>query len=353
MKFAKQFAAATASLILASSAAFADGLSNGSAGAVEDETGCFLDVLSWNRLEFDKVYAKVGFDATYLDAGLQFHLKNADAGFYYMGNAWSDPSYNYISGFYGIGNMAFAGGLSISTDQDYAGLGDDFKVNSYKPFIKFGMNLSDYIDINAYFNYTGRGKEKEVTGINYKYSYSDTNFGAKITFYPERSKVFTLKYGVNLDGEFYSSKTDATVASVTNSTEDSYFVGTISPFVKVQYKPVSVLKYGFYLYTPLSFYTYEKKETDLNFYMKNGIIAEIVPGKAFLSLGLSTTLPRLTWIEDESMSRGEMSNAYYLGLGFAITPNVKIEGYGSISPETVSLEKVWSQSFSLSLNAKF
>ena len=93
---------------------------------------------------------------------------------------------------------------------------------------------------------------------------------------------------------------------------------------------------------------------EMAFAMRNGFIASVVPNRLFISAGLSTRIPSLTFRKDQDTEKGTLGNFFYLGAAFDLTPQVRICSDANIAiSDGLSLEEAWKEVFNFSLQMKF
>ena len=71
-------------------------------------------------------------------------------------------------------------------------------------------------------------------------------------------------------------------------------------------------------------------------------------------MGMTTTLPSITFIEKQDSVLGSLYNSYDFALGLYLSPAVRIDGSCSISPvDGISLEEIWNSEMNLTVSVNF
>ncbi len=346
--------AAAASFAAAQPAVNTSGLREATAYTVEDDVYDLMNVITWNRLQFDKYFGFVDIDGTddQLNLAVATHTKDGNVlGLGWKGNAWSDVSDNTFTGFYGWKNMAVKGKLGLYTNDAYTDTTVG-AVEGYKRFnlgATFGMTVDKKLAFWAGADITTRSGENKATNAKVDRTVFNINGGIYYTLKDENN--FVVKAIGSLDMDF-NSRNDK-ISGVKAKT--SYGQHTLTAGIKGQYKPTKTFTYGFYAAAPIKFYTGDdaSDEKSIDFIVRNGFSAAIKPDTLFFNAGIDTSLPSLTFPEERSMQRGNFSNTYLAGLSIFITPAIRLDAAATITPENgVSCDDVWNQNFMLSLSAR-
>lgn len=341
-------------LFLISFSAFAieSGLYTGSASAVHDDSYYYMNLIDWQKLNFDKFYGFTNFQGANdeLNFAGASNLKNGDLLAYsYAGNFWTDGGYNSYNVFWGHNKLAVKGGLSFideSTTTIDASL---------------GFNATDKIGLTLSLS-DGWNKDSETTevmGIK-----SETNLSTNIfqlgiggIYNIKETEKMLLRVSIGYTGYFYKNKVttiindgEPNVNSIENNRNRITLSGTF------QYKINDRFSFGSVLTFPrISFFDNNGTEyTEMEFAMRNGFMASVVPNRLFISAGLSTQIPSLTFRKDQDTEKGTLTNNFYLGAAFDLTPQVRITSSTNIAiTDGLSLEEAWQEVFNFSLQMKF
>lgn len=337
------------------------GLRAGTASTIEDDVYDLMNVNTWQRLEFEKVFGFTSINSnSSANVAAAIHVQEKNVlGFGWDGNLWNDDSdstsYNNFTGFYGWDNSGLRVTLSESTSEK-AGTDEETEIafKSTKIFTgkaTFGMNVSEQL---AFWVYAGLSNQKQE-GVE-----SDTSI--KITsFALEGGLLFTLKNEENLliksfvDLSFIHGKEKVEMKIEGYKVSGDFSVNTFSvtPGIKLQYKPTDTFTYGLHASMPIEFQggdVASSKEVDFN--IRNGFSAALTE-KVLLNGGISTWLPSIYIPENGDTYTDDFVNVFYAGFAIYITPAFRLDTYASIEPaDGVSLDEIWKENFSISLSAR-
>lgn len=353
MRILKKLALVAVMLTVGLSAfAIESGLYTGSASAVHDDSYYYMNLIDWKKLNFDKFYGFTDFQGANdeLNFAGASNLKNGDLLAYsYAGNFWTDGGYNSYNVFWGHNNLAIKGGLSFideSTTTIDASL---------------GFNATDKIGLTFSLS-DGWNKESETTdvmGIKTETNLSTNIFQLGIggIYNIKETENILLRVSIGYTGYFYKNKVttiindgEPNVNSIENNRNRITLSGTF------QYKINDRFSFGSVLTFPrISFIDNNGTEyKEMEFAMRNGFIASVVPNRLFISAGLSTRIPSLTFRKDQDTEKGTLGNFFYLGAAFDLTPQVRICSDANIAiSDGLSLEEAWKEVFNFSLQMKF
>ena len=95
-------------------------------------------------------------------------------------------------------------------------------------------------------------------------------------------------------------------------------------------------------------------QSQVSFEVRNGFVATLIPDTLLVSMGMTTTLPSITYIEKQDSVLGSLYNSYDFALGLYLSPAVRIDGSCSISPvDGISLEEIWNSEMNLTVSVNF
>lgn len=340
------------------------GLTLGTAETVRDTVSYAMDVLDWNKAEYGNFFGFTSIDsATSLNFLGGQHYKGGNLAYSYTGNLWKEGEDNY-SVFYGKKNMGFL--FSLDADKADTGRIDGTQVEDYgvfSPSFTFGMNATDKISFKAGFGLNTTAGEVETTLMGNEYL-SKVSLTLPIIqldgYYTFKStnKLF-IRAGLSYVGLFLNSKTKSYVNGELDETvKSSQTVNSLGLVGLLEYKPTDRFTYGLKAVFPDIMFTGGKdtngdaldSSTTIEFVLCNGFVAEVSPDRFLLSFGMITELPSFIFVEDQDTEYGIIYNSYYLGMGFYLTPQIRIDGTASISPTSgISMETIWTQKLKLSV----
>ncbi|MBO4404325.1 MAG: hypothetical protein J5780_03235, partial [Treponema sp.] len=222
------------------------GLYKATASTVEDDVYDLNNVITWNRLKFDKYFGFTSIDsASEGNLALATHLnKKSVLGIEWRGNLWNDDSaagstsHNRFTGFYGWDNKAVRVSFYEATDETPTA-----EYNHKKDFTfsaLFGMNLNKVMAFSAGLSY-GIDSE-EVDDDNYT---DAKDFSINGAFY------YTLKDEIDLKAKFFT-RADIDFGWASGKMLGIEFDGdvvkkfTITPGLKVQYDISKEFTYAMY-----------------------------------------------------------------------------------------------------------
>lgn len=328
----------------------------GTAKAVEDDSYNFMNLISWNKINYDKFYGYTTFENSDSmgNIGVATHLKNGTAlMFHWAGNLWADPESNSFTGFVGYKNLAF--GLGYAKEEtigEYIGTDIVGKFHSFN--VGAGMNVTENIDAFAKFNY--KFAKQEESPLTIKFSYPVFTAGVQYNF--KEKKDFESHAGAYYKGA-YSKITGE--APKTATYEAKYNSTTIAPYYKLKIKPINNFYYGFKATVPVTFVkdsdTLTKENINdyylVEFIFNNGFSADVTKNLV-LTGGLQTELPYIKTPKGSDSLKGQFKNSFYFGGAFKVVPEFQIEAYTEIYPyDGISLDNIWNQVFQLTLSTRF
>ena len=343
-------------------------LVNGAVSAVKDDASYVMDVLDWDKASFGKFF---GFTSINSTSTLNFlgaqHLKGGNLAYSYNGNLWGEGVVDTYSAFYGKGNKGFLFSLGTNSSDSWTVNGNVLEDYKYiTPNFTFGIETSDKLSFIAGFGLISRtgNSEQELLGNKILTKGSEMipslDLGAYYTI-KDTNKLFA-RAGLIYSGDFDSTK----IATYLNGAEESVVKvsansNTLTLRGTLEYKPTDRFTYGLRVNFPQITFGNEKDAdgnetkdpTVMSFSMSNGFIAEVAPDRFFVSMGINTYLPSLTFEKDQDMEKGTIRNYYYMGMAFCLTPQVRIDGYTSIEPvDGISLQTVWETKMALTVSIK-
>lgn len=345
MRILKKLALVAVMLTVGLSAfAIESGLYTGSASAVHDDSYYYMNLIDWQKLDFDKFYGFTNFNG--VDNSLNLagasHLKNGDVLAYsYEGNLWADNNYNFFSGFWGHDKLAVKGSLGFEED------------GASEIILGAGYNVTDKISFSASVIDLWE-KDKETIGT-YVIENLDNIFALQILgkYNIKNTDKILLRLTLGYAGIFLKNKVTTTIGEndptteTTKASENIIHIGGT-----FQYKFNDRFTFGSEITFPE--FTFYDEATVISFEMRNGFIAGVVPNRLYVSAGLETTLPSLTFEDDEDVLKGNLINSFYLGAAFDLTPQVRITSSTNIAiTDGLSLEEAWQEVFSFALQMKF
>lgn len=324
--------------------AIESGLYTGSASAVHDDSYYYMNLIDWQKLDFNKFYGFTNFNGA--DNSLNFagasHLKNGDVLAYsYEGDLWADNNLNFFNGFWGHDKLAVRGSLGFEED------------GATEIVLGTGYNVTDKISFTALIGDYWI-KDKETMGT-YTIETLDNIFKLQIVgkYNIKNTDKVLLRLTLGYGGIFYKNKVTTTIGEndpTTETTKDSKNVIHIGG--TFQYKFNDRFTFGSEITFP-DFNFYEEA-TLISFEMRNGFIAGVVPNRLYISAGLETELPFLAFEEGEDVVKGNLFNFFYLGAAFDLTPQVRICSDANIAiSDGLSLEEAWQEVFRVALQMKF
>lgn len=347
------------------------GLSLGSASTVRDNTAYVMDVLDWNKADFGKFFGFTSIDSS---SSLNFlgaqQVKGGNLAYSYAGNLWKEGSDNY-SVFYGKKNMGFL----FTLDADKAKEGKiesdmgDVNVENYgvfSPSFTFGMNATDKFSFKAGFG-IGLTTGKNSYEIGTTEYLTKTSLSAPVV---ELAGYYTIKntdklfarLGLSYTGVFAGLKSKLYIdGEFDEKTELSLNANAIALSGSLEYKATDRFTYGLNAVFPGFVFNGGKDqngdaipfENMITFAISNGFVAEVSPDRFLLSFGMTTALPSFIFVEDEDTEITDIVNTYYLGMGFCLTPQIRIDGTATITPQSgISMKTIWEQKLAISVSIK-
>lgn len=329
------------------------GLRIGSAYTIQDDVYDLNNLITWNRLDFDKFigFTNISSSSEGNLAGA-FHVqKNNVLGLAWNGNLWNDNNnstqHNSFTAFYGFNNNKALKFTFTEYTRDYTtGTYKDY--GDYYFNLGYGMTVSEKIAFSAYANFE-LVKQNGFVDTNLR---KETAFGLGGTFY------YTLAKDAKVNSRFYFAadmnfKGNTTqTGNITVTTDTSSFKFT--PGVDLQYKITPKFTYGFNGQTSISFAGGDAaKNVNLYFYLQNGFTAKVTDIVLF-NMGIYTSLPSITFPENGETTTGNFYNSFYAGFSFNLTDAVRIDASAYITPaDGLSFDEVWKQNFNLSVRVKF
>lgn len=346
MKMTKKCLTAALVLILGTSVfaqtTSSDGLNAATAGTVLDNASYFMNVIAWDKLDFAKFYGNTAINsASSANLGYATHIGKNDLHLSWNGNLWASNSYNTFNGLYGFGKLGIQATLG--------NVKNDTNANGYDSFttgLTAGYQISDAFDVYGGLNMLFASGSQTILGVTSKTNVSDITVLAGGQYNIKENKTMTAYAGLSYAGNF------ATVKTVYNgnTTKATTSTNLITPYFLMNLKPASNFTYGLTASIPMAF---EENTTVISWTLSNGFSAQVT--KMFtINAGLTTTIPTLTFVEDADVACGSFTNTFYAGFSVFITPEVRIDFSGVITPASgVSLNDIWEQNFSLGLDARF
>lgn len=369
MKITKMSAVLSLAALLSTSAFAADGMSDklyeASASAVENDSFYLMNILDWAKLSYEKGYGLVSLDSeNYGNLAGATNLKNGAAIHgAWEGNLWEENAVNFFGGLYAWENKAVKGTFG-KIDYTVPATPGNTQVKYVDGAFGMTYNSNWAFDAGAgYFWADVNDADVSIINLNAEavYTFGEGSSSAKATRGKGKGKAETAKPATGFES------TKAGLVLDVNMFDLDVISGnqiTMTPYFKIQKQISEKLKYGFYFDTPVTVWTgdFDDVNTTMAFNMRNGIVAQVKPTFDFAG-GIQTTFP--TIVKDGK--NGDFQNAFYMGCGIAVSPEVKIALCASIKPteddfeETdpsarndngVSLKEVWEQELSISVTIK-
>lgn len=346
-KFKKLFISLCILALASSAFSITSGLRYGSASTIMDDSYHYMNLFSWNQLEFDKFFAFTDINSnSSLNFSAAQHVKgNNVLAYSYQGNLWTNNGYNNFALFYGFNDMALTFSLGLNEN---AGTYSD-QYTEVTPTIFFGMKATDKLSFSLDAGIESyKDKDDDIS-----LSYFSFNLGADLLYKIKQTDKLNSFITFYYDGAFQTATLDITGFDPNKSSQNNNAFGLRA---NLEYKPTDTFTYGLVAYFPVLRInsTEDTSVTTLSFQINNGFQVELKPNKIYTSFGLITTLPSFTFEKDQDTQKGSLYNSFYFGLAFKLSPQILIDGCCSIEPHTgISIDDIWNEKLSISITAKF
>ena len=322
----------------------------GTAHTVEDNTYAMMNVLDWNKLEFDKtlVFSNMNSTSSGNLAGV-FHINKQNVlGLSWEGNLWSETSYNSLTGFYGWDKYAFT--LNFTEYMSPAWYMDSDICSDYKNLggkAEFGYLINQMFAAKlglGFSNVTGRINTSDI-------NYSNFTVGAELVYNMKDEENFKFKLLLGYDGDFAARK--ATVGNT--QTETKYSKNVITNGAKLLYKSGN-FSYGLNASIPISFVSGDgiSKDVTFDFNLSNGFSVTLQPDKLLFNTGAEIMFPSIYLHENADSETGIFYTTFYAGFSFILNNYIKVDLCTGLNPNNgITFDDLWHQNFNISLSARF
>ncbi len=339
-----------------------------SAYTIEDDAYNFMNVMDWQKLDFNKFYGYTSIDSrTEGNLGAAFHVGGSNVlGITWRGNTWDGNPHNDFNVMYGWNNMAIRGGI-IQYSEDSKTI-NGVTVDSYQiyvPNFEFGMNVTDKLAFEAGFGIGFGSVYAEATGIEMKISQTIPALNAMVSYNILDKGNMSGTLGLGYEGSYGTTTTEATVTILGTSTTTKETVNTnqtkFTPFYKMNVAFSDTFTYGLSAAIPFTFsgtsYSVDSdtiSETSANyvdFKICNGFRAALAKDKVNVYGGIETDLPRADF--SDSSNNGTFRNTFYGGFDVNLSQEVKAELGGQFTPYNgISMDEIWKQTMYVTIQAR-
>lgn len=340
------------------------GLYKGSSNTVSDDSASYMDVLGWQNLYFENLYAFTSIDSTKsVNIAAANNFLDGVLAYSYSGNLWGEDVVDEYALFYGFDKFGVL--YNLETNSVDNGQIQQIGVNNYSylsPSLKIGMNINEAFAFTAGFKLAHEGGK--ITNDAMKYTIyqniPEVQLAGYYTFM-NTSKV-SASANISYDGRFGSTKASTTVGDTTTTTKSTENQNTLALEVSAEVRLADRFIYGLDATLPSITFISGKNfdgdaipnQSQVSFEVRNGFVATLIPDTLLVSMGMTTTLPSITYIEKQDNVLGSLYNSYDFALGLYLSPAVRIDGSCSISPvDGISLEEIWNSEMNLTVSVNF